>query len=338
MKILFDISHPAHINFFKTIISRFHEDGNEIYISVLQRGKLLEIVKKEFNGYVIIKSGRYRNNKFSIIIEANLFRFFLQLFNIIHYGIDFGLSVGSFTFGAAMKLLRKKNIQFDDDPERKLHVLLEQITATIVFFPPVVKERKNIRTFNALKEWSYLSPKYFSPNLKSIEKHCVKPKEYIFIREVQTKSLNYSSQASDTILLNSKIIPKDLKVILSLEDKSKKNLYPTEWIILEEPVDDIHSLIYYSILMISTGDSMAREGAMLGIPSIYCGNRFMNANQILIDKGLLFHIPISETSQLINDVMNNNCCKLNQNTIRDQLFNQWTDLPDYIYNFVKTLT
>ena len=39
--------------------------------------------------------------------------------------------------------------------------------------------------------------------------------------------------------------------------------------------------MYYSQIVISSGDSGAyREGAMLGVPSIYAGNRDMPANDI----------------------------------------------------------
>jgi len=40
---------------------------------------------------------------------------------------------------------------------------------------------------NALKEWAYLSPKYFIPNQEEIIKFKIRPKEYIFIREVSTR-------------------------------------------------------------------------------------------------------------------------------------------------------
>ena len=49
-------------------------------------------------------------------------------------------------------------------------------------------------------------------------------------------------------------IPHDRKVLLSLEDKSMKERYPEDWILLEEPVEGIHSLIYYSCALNSSGE------------------------------------------------------------------------------------
>ena len=47
----------------------------------------------------------------------------------------------------------------------------------------------------------------------------------------------------------------------------------------QEPIEDIHSLIYYAAGLVSSGDSMAREAALLGVPSYYLGIRYsMPAN------------------------------------------------------------
>ena len=74
--------------------------------------------------------------------------------------------------------------------------------------------------------------------------------------------------------------------MLSLEDKSTKERYPEDWILLEEPVEGIHSLIYYSCALISSGDSMAREAALLGVPSYYLGIRYdMPAKSCCIKAG-----------------------------------------------------
>ncbi len=111
------------------------------------------------------------------------------------------------------------------------------------------------------------------------------------MREVSHKSFNYYNQQDGIISSFAGNINAGTKVILSLEDKSYAGRYPAHWSILQEPVEDIHSLIYYSRLVISSGDSMAREGAMLGVPSIYCGTRKMKANELLMAAGLLQHLP-----------------------------------------------
>lgn len=131
-----------------------------------------------------------------------------------------------------------------------------------------------------LKEWSYLAPSSFHPDITALAPYNVSPKKYIFLREVSVETMNYIGQQAGCILHIANLIPKNLKVLFSLEKKDKRHLYPQDWILLQEPLKDVHSLIYYSRGLVSSGDSMAREAAMLGVPSYYLGVRHsMPANE-----------------------------------------------------------
>jgi len=336
MNILIDIGHPAQANFFKNIIKILTKKGYTIIITSINRGKLPEILEKEFPNYQIKIIGKHKSSKCSIFFEANLFRFFQQLNYVIGKKIDLAISCGGFITGAVFKyILWKPNIQFDDDPERVKNVFLEKLTSTELFFPPIIKADGKVKIMNALKEWAYLSPTYFAPNSDSLLQYNLNPKEYFFIREVSTSSLNYADQKSNLIASISHLLPKNFKILLSLEDKSTINLYPKDWILLQEPVDDIHSLIYYSKLLISSGDSMAREGAMLGVPSIYCGIRDMAANKVMIDKGMLFHVYINDVPEVINKIINDALLIENQKDFRNKLKEEWIDVPEFICNIIE---
>lgn len=334
MKILIDISHPAHINFFRNAISILKEKGHEIVITSLSRGNLKNIINREYDEFQVRFNGRHRGTKWSIIMEANILRFFQQLRFIISKKVDIALSCGSFTTGAIMKyVFQKPNIQFDDDRERKFNVLLERMTSEeLIIFPNVKLNTKN--KTDVLKEWAYLSPQYFSPSISILDNYGYKPKEYIFIREVSTGSLNYSEQQSNLIASFANILSNKYNVLFSLEDKSSINQYPSDWTLLKEPLEDIHSLIYFSKILISSGDSMAREGAMLGVPSIYCGIREMAANQVLINKGMLFHKKPNDIPKFVQEILNSNIRIDEQANFREKLKKNWIDVTDLI---IKTI-
>jgi len=339
LKILIDISHPAHFNFFKNAIRILKNERHEIIITALNRGKLQNILQEELKGFDIRINGKHRGNKWSVIFEANVLRFWQQLNYVFRKEIDIAMSCGSFTTGAIFKyILLKPNIQFDDDPERKVNVLLEKATSTRLIFPPIYKETDKVLIVNALKEWAYLSPRYFYPDPDALKEYDLTAKRYIFIREVSTASLNYSRQDSNLIAQIAKKFPTNYEVVLSLENKSTASLYPDSWIILKEPVNDIHSLIYYSKLLVSTGDSMAREGSMLGVPAIYCGKREMAANNIMINKGMLFKKSISQVICFINDIVNDVVVIVNQEKFRETLKNDWDDITLFLIKQIKSLT
>jgi hypothetical protein len=163
-----------------------------------------------------------------------------------------------------------------------------------------------------------------------LKEYSLKQGEYIFVREISTGSLNYARQKSNIIASFSRKIDMKFKVLLSLEDRKTLGYYPDEWMLIREPVSDIHSLIYYSRMVISSGDSMAREGSLLGIPSIYCGSRYMKANQIMINKNILFHFEPEGIIPKINKLLNDDTFRLNQELFRKNLMNEWEDVTEFI--------
>ena len=250
MKILFDVSHPAHLNFFKNSIKQIQNQGHLIYMTILDRGRLLSIARKEFQDIRIFRTGRHRGGAFSIIFEANILKFFQFLRVYFKIRPDVAISCGGFVIGSVMKLFGHPNYQFDDDPERKMNVFLEKITSKNLFFPPIISEKANIKVFNAVKEWAYLSPAYFNPDRSALDKYKINPDEYIFVREISRKTLNYLDQDKKSTINAIIEATKGHTVLLSLEKKEDRSLYPDDWILLEEPVTDIHSLIYLLLLYI----------------------------------------------------------------------------------------
>ena len=337
MRIIVDIAHPAHVNFFKNALQTLSEQGHEIIITGLRRGKLPRILEQELSQYPIEYVGRHRGTKWSIIVEANILKFFRLFWLVWRQRGDFGLSVGSFTLGASLKILGKPNVQFDDDPERTMNVRLEKWTSTRLFFPPVIAPHENVVTMNALKEWAYLSPRYFTPSQAILEQYDLRAHGYIFVREVSSGSLNYTDQASGTIASFADQFPKDYPVVLSLEDKHTRASYPADWILLQEPVSDIHSLLYYSRLIVSSGDSMAREGAMLGVPSMYVGIREMKANALMIQEGMLFKRLPQNAPAWIKQIINREVKVSDQTVFRDKLMAQWDDITEFIVQQVRLL-
>ncbi len=330
MKIIVDIAHPAHVNFFKKALRILSDEGHEILITGLRRGKLPRILENELGEYPIHYVGKHTGSKFSIIYEANIKKFFNLFFFALKHKPDFGLSVGSFNLGAVMKLFGKPNLQFDDDPERPINVLLEKLTSTRLFFPPITAEEGNVETMKALKEWAYLTPKYFRESTDELSRYSLEPGNYIFVREVSCGSLNYQDQDANIVASFSDKFPKDMPVLLSLEDKETIGQYPKDWILLEEPVEDIHSLIYHSRLLVSSGDSMAREASMLGVPSLYCGIREMKANKLMMDRNMLFKAMPNEAPAIMESIINGDVQVQEQAAFRQQLLKEWDDITEFI--------
>jgi uncharacterized protein len=76
MKIIIDINHPAHINLYKNFIKLLDRNEIDVCICVLNRGKVLKIALYEFVGKRIYISGKHTGGFYSIVFNANIYKFF----------------------------------------------------------------------------------------------------------------------------------------------------------------------------------------------------------------------------------------------------------------------
>jgi predicted glycosyltransferase len=330
MKILIDIKHPAQLNLFKGLSRELAAEDWEVTICYLKRGKLPKIMAAEYAGFHTIPVGSSRGTKWSILWDGNLKRTltFLNLIRKNNYNIC--VAASSIPLALACKIAGVPVIQFYDDPERGKVNWLNARFSNQLFFPPIIAENNKTSTFRCLKEWSYLSPTRFRPDPEVLQEYGLLPHQYLFMREVSNKSFNYYDQEDGII---GRLVPEidpGNRVLLSLEDKSLADQFPAHWTLLQEPVRDIHSLIYYSKLVVSSGDSMAREGAMLGVPSVYCGIRKMKANELLMGRGLLQHLPLKEAVPFINRMAATNFDSRQQLNARQALLADWVDMVGFM--------
>lgn len=338
MRVVFDIMHPAHINFFSNLIKKLQANQVEVEVMVLDRGKVVKIFEREYSNVPYKVVGKYSDSVWGLFIKTGFFRTMSLFFRQICKPADCFIGVTAFQLGAVSKFKRKtKSIIVYDDPEHKLNFNLSKLIANQFFMPKFCKATaENIFHFNCLKEWAYLSPKYLKPKKSALEKYNLKPYGYIFIREVDTKSLNYRGQEQSMMeALHEADLP--YPVVLSIENKKRVPIYKN-WIILEEPVEDIHSLMYYSNILISDGDSMAREGGMLGVKSIYCGIRKMNANLALIEQGLMEWVKdpqelVKRTKELLAKRTEEDAV-VAQKEVREKLQQEWDDVNEVIYRAI----
>lgn len=341
MNIWFDLCHIPQYNFYKWVICKAAEEGHSVYVTLLDRGKLVMIVNKEIGGLnniTIDVIGHHKSTKWSAIIEAN----FLRNFQLIRWArkkkIDIGFSNG-YPLAFISWLKKFPSYSFDDDPQ------------TIDYWPKIwfnkecnfciykydKKLSPKAHILPVLKEWAYLAPGYFTPDETALEEYGVKPKEYIFLREVSVGTVNYAGQAYGAVLSIKDQIPKEFKVLFSLEDKSKRELYPPEWNLLQEPIKDIHSLIYYSAGLVSSGDSMAREAALLGVPSYYLGIRYdMPANAAAHEAAGLQNtqtMNIEDWFASIPDTIDVGFTR--QETLRKTISERFIDINQYIMDLCR---
>lgn len=348
MNIWIDLGHTPQYNFYKHFIRMLVECGHEVYISVLGRGKMPQIVQYEIGHQKHIHIsviGYHKMTKWSAIVEANLLRLPKLLRWVKGKHIDIALANNS-QAPLLGKLLGFKCYTFGDDPrgwDFKLKTIFSTQSAYCIYESQKPLNPK-AKILPCLKEWAYLAPNVFKHDVEALSEYGVQPKQYLFMREVSIGTMNYAGQASGAVL---GIVPEiqkmqalypELKVLLSLEEKYRRAEYPADWILLQEPIKDIHSLIYYSAGLVSSGDSMAREAALLGVPAYYLGIRYdMPANAAAAKVAQLQN----QKTQPIADWLTNTLsidpktAETHQKQLRSHIDNDFIDINRYMLELVE---
>ncbi len=334
MRIHFDITHGAHANFFKNLVPMLSSSGHDVRVTVLQRGRLPDIVRELYKVPVTV-IGQYCTGLLTMAVRTGLVRSISLARYFSHFPPDILVGVACFQPALLARFMSTVSIGLYDDPEHPMGFKLTRLFCNRFLAPECVSQSaKGIISFKGLKEWAYLSPEYFKPDSSILNRYGVKPGEYIFIRSIDPSSLNYRGQA-DPILELYRTGLETSKVLLSLERKDMRPLF-TRWSILEEPVGDIHSLMYFSKAVISSGDSMAREGSQLGVRSFYCGNREMMANRELIEKGFMTHeTNIDQLCELVSGIEPRS--QEEQRARRRSLASIWDDPNKLLFNLIQSV-
>ena len=277
-------------------IRRWRADGHEVRLLYLDRGALAQIVAHEYPDLPALRVGRHCASRLGLYLRTGLWREF-ELFRALSgQSVDAVVGFPGFQTALVGRALGIPSVGAYDDAEHGTNLLLAKLSCDVLMLPEQLEIRgSNIRTCRALKEWAYLAPKYFTPSQGALSEHGLHHKGYVFVREIEPRSLNYREQGGRIPIVEALYragLDRE-RVVLSLEDKRRRHLYP-RWKILEEPVSDIRSLLYHASLVISSGDSMAREAAQLGAPSVYAGERRMKANDVLYGMGLMHQIHNAE--------------------------------------------
>lgn len=341
MKILVDLNHPVDVNFFKNAIRLLaKQHGHDIEITVQPRGRLVPILQKELPEFHFTSIGSYRKSLAGKISGAT-YRCLQLLVHFQREKFDAVVSFGGIGVCHATYILRKPSVIFDDDIEYGLGFYPYKPFATRIVVPWRIPVRgNNIVKYRGLKEAAYLHPHYFVPHEESLNDYGLKPKEYVFVREVSSVSMNYAHLRNGQLAGVCRSVRNlGLKVILSLEDKSLSDEFASHCTILQEPVRDIHSLMHFALFAISSGDTMARESCLTGTPVIYTGGRKMSVNSELIEKGVFFQ-PDGKRSMtdLVNRLITDNTKERTQKAMRRALLHEWEDTTEVIVkNVLATL-
>jgi len=328
--VIFDIQHYPSVNLYKHTIAALREKNINVQVIMQPRGNLISMFQKECPDVPYVLMGKHKKTTLGKMV--NLVKRDMALLKYLSK-TKFELGLGSINLAHATRFFGKSSILVTDDVEYRLTYYLYKPFATWIIMPIYIPASgKNLLKYKGFKELAYLHPNHFTPNKEALEPYNLNPYEYVFIREVSSASLNYRKLKMGKL---SKILnylkQMDLNILLSIEDKSLIYLFKDHCIILKEPVGDIHSLLHFAELTLSSGDSMARESCLVGTPSIYTGGRDMAINDELIKRSCMFKVEDENSiKNTIDYIISNNIKKEVETKIKHAIEHEWEDTTQVI--------
>lgn len=334
MKILFDLNHPADVNFFKKSIE-FLSESHNVKIIYRHRGVLKNIIDCELPGFEAVEIGKHKKYFFLKII-SQLFREVFLVKYLLKNKIDLVLCFGG-TSAFSSWFCRIPYLSFDDDIEYKIPFFYANIFCTKHIYPEFInfKNKKTV-LYNGYKELAYLHPENINFNKKILRKLDVIENNYVFVREIDNVSLNYKSNKIDLSKVIESINNLGYKAIISIENKFKpNNLRGGNYQILTDQNSSYFNILYYAKFVVSSGDTVARESALLGTPTIYTGDRIMAANNFLINKKFITKIKNIEQFNKEIKSINDKTKKNNRTKIKSLIKKSFENTSDVIINNAK---
>ena len=333
-KVIVGINHYPHVNIFKNLINRLISSGHEVQIVAINRVGLIDLISDEiFEPHFIY--GSHKKSFISKVIEI-LKRNLRLLFYLRKSKYDVLISMGGISFAQVSKLLSLESVIISDDEEYGPSFYNYKYLATTLLLPESLSSKgSNIRKFAGFKELAYLHPNYLKLNKDVLRNYGLFENKYVFMRLTDNCSLNYKeNDLINFIKYSNFLIKKGYKVLISIENPLHKK-YFANCIILGKPDKDYHSLIYFSLMSLSSGDSVARESALLGVPAIYTGGRKMAINKILEENG--FIINQTDFNKVLKVIRQNAnpTFKIESRANMNNLIKSLDDTTNILYNSVE---
>jgi uncharacterized protein len=271
MKVLVQITHPAHVHLFKNYIWELEQEGHEVKILMRNKSVTKQLLDYyEFDYVEGLESAAINpTNPTGVYKQAKFEYKTLQLARSFEPDLLTGLA--GIGISHAGKLLDIPMLSYNNNEhatlENKLSVPFADKVYTHEYYWKDLGEH-HVR-YPGYHELAYLHPNRFDPDPAVFDHVAVSPNDkFAILRLVAWEAAHDAGQSgfSDPIRIIEKLADTGTKVLVSSERdiKSDPNIYN-----LDIPPYLMHDLLYYSDLFIGESGTMACESAVLGTPSVY---------------------------------------------------------------------
>jgi predicted glycosyltransferase len=268
MRILFEITHPKHVHFFRNAVKELQTRGHVVAITAREKDVTLNLLKAYGLDYTVL-SAQTKDGILSLAGEL-LIRDW-RLWHVVRkFKPDLLVARVGPCAAHVGKLMRRPVIVFEDTEEG---ILQQRISFPFVTRICTAKHYEKDwgskhKRYQSFDELAYLHPNRFTPDPKLVEQARLKPGEYIVVRFVSWRAAHDIGKSG--IDRNHRIelleeLARYGRVIVTSEAP-----LPQKFERFQSPVApaEFHHLLAFARLSLSESASVAAEAALLGVPAV----------------------------------------------------------------------
>lgn len=340
MRILVDVTHPAHAHFFRHAIQLWDDRGHRVLITARRKDVATDLL--DCYGYRYTNLGTAKKGLGGLAVE--LLSRNRKLLQVVRREQPDVLTAIGGTFAAQVGwLTRTPSVIFTDTENATLANRITFPFATVVCTPScyeaAVPRHKHV-TYSGYHELAYTHPNRFQPHPEALEALGVRSTDdYVVMRLVSWGAAHDLRDSGFSQIVDPvHRLEKYGRVLISAEGDLPAALQgnrPTG------PIELIHHLLYYARLFIGESATMASESAMLGTPAIFVSTStrgYTNEQEHKYDLVYTFSDPIRGQEQALakaEEVLSDPDSKTKWRAKRDRMLEDKIDVTQFIVETVE---
>lgn len=339
MHILCDISHPAHVHFFRNALDSWQKRGHKVTIVSREKDITLELLDQY--GYPHTCLSKARSGLFGLGLE--LLEHEGRLYRMMKSNPpDIFVEVGGTFIVHAARLLKKPSVVFYDTENAKISNTITYPFASAICTPVCYQGDagpKHVR-YEGYHELAYLHPNHFTPDKNILEQLELTPDDsYFVVRFVGWAAGHDIAQrgfSTEGKLKLVKALERYGRILITSEGPLPNELEPYR---LPLPSSLIHHVLAFSTLYIGESATMASECVVLGVPAIFVspvGRGYTDEQEQKY--GMCFTLDEENKAiQTALELINRPNLKAEWKKKRHHLLTEKIDVTDWTVRFVEEL-
>lgn len=339
MRILFEVTHPAHVHLFRPAIEALEERGEDVFVASREKELTTDLLDHYGIDHTVLSS---RSDGFVplfgewAIRELRSLRFYLAA--------DPDIVVSRFNPTAAhvSSLLRIPHLVFEDTEVKPGPIRALGDRFSDVIYTPDCFEKdlgENQVRYPGYHELAYLHPNRFEPDPSILDHADLDADErFVLLRLVAWDAIHDTGDGGfdDIVDIVEAIEDTGATVRITSEDDLPSEVSDRR---VSIPPHRIHDLMAYADLYVGESATMATECAVLGTPSIFVSSNQRGYTNELEEKyGLVFNFAGEERHQngleRALDILEADDADRWESR-RDRLLNEKIDTTDYILREIE---